>query len=190
MGSASALLNWQNVIGRFFGHVYILEWYYHTNFIAHDSLSSPPPLLENHSLILGLKEFWLYINLILYYYYSIPIICFWIMYSCPCGLLAHMVFSSFFQFNRIVNNVRYLGHHIFKALFLIFFLFSFYKKILVCKSLNFCQKKDKLANFFLFFLIIQPILYICFCLWLIISFFYYWIDVEWNTSRPSLYTRL
>lgn len=119
MGSASALLNWQNVIGRFFGHVYILEWYYHTNFIAHDSLSSPPPLLENHSLILGLKEFWLYINLILYYYYSIPIICFWIMYSCPCGLLAHMVFSSFFQFNRIVNNVRYLGHHIFKALFLI-----------------------------------------------------------------------
>lgn len=119
-------------------------------FIAYDSLS-PPPLLENHSLILGLKEFWLYINLILYYYYSIPIICFWIMYSCPCGLLAHMVFSSFFQFNRIVNNVRYLGHHIFKALFLIFFLFSFYKKILVCKSLNFCQKKDKLANFFLFF---------------------------------------
>lgn len=57
-------------------------------------------------------------TLFYYYYYSISIICFWIISLWPF-ILVQMVFSSFFQFNRIVTVYgMYLGPSYFKALFL------------------------------------------------------------------------
>lgn len=74
MGSAPAQLNWQNVMEDSCGYVYIcmcwkLEWY-SMDLIGQDS---SPPLVENHSLLLGHKEFWFQSSLLMLWY-SVTII--------------------------------------------------------------------------------------------------------------------